>query len=292
MNLCKIPYDINIELVLSWLPEGSYRMEIKGQHKRNAYNDLMEVECTSDNTFLFHICRNGLYNALPEYLFHPLNRFSNLPPYEEKERFAEELEKQEHERVNATKFFEPLDLQLMLYRVMAREKLRNITETNSLLTEIIGDRLSEQQKKNRFIVRTVPFISHCRYIRGNKTLLTQMLRKVMMDEGMRVSLSNDIMMWKDESPRYADCLGYGLGGSYLGNVYDEKASMLEIEYWPEILDENFPHLLDELEEYRSFISDFFVAIEELLMFRLSKDGDIIILGDRGSLNYLNYNTNL
>lgn len=292
MNICNIPEDINAEVVLGWLPEGSFRMEIKGQHKRNAYNDLVEVECNSDNTFTFRISRNGLYNALPEYLFHPLNRFSNLPPLEEKERFAEEMEKQEQERINAINFFAPSDLQLMLYRVMGRQKLRHVTETNSVLTEIIGDQLTQQQKNNRFINRTIPFISHCRYIRGNKTLLSQMLRKVMMDEGIKVSLSSDIMMWRDEHPRYADSLGDELGDSFVGNVYDEGVTMLEIDYWPEMLDEKFPLLLDELEEYRNFVSDFFLSIEELLKFRLGKDDDVIILGEDEMLNYLNYNTNL
>ena len=267
-------------------------MEIKGQHKRNAYNDIVEVECTADNIVTFQIGRNGLYNALPEYLFHPLNRFSNHPPHEEKERFAEEMEKQEQERANAVNFFEPLDLQLLLYRVMARENLRHITETNSVLTDIIGDLLSEQQKNNRFIKRTLPFISHARYIRGNKTLLCQMLRKVMMDEGMKVSPCNRMMMLRDDSPRYADGLGVELGESYLGNVYDEEGIELEIEYWPETFDENFPLLLEELEEYRSFVSDFFISVEELLRFWLSKDDDMVILGDSDRPNYLNYNTNI
>lgn len=292
MRLSNLPSDINAELLFAWLPEGSFHIEIKGQHKRNAYNDFIEIETTSDDTFIFHIGRNGLYNALPEYLFHPLNRFSNLPAYEEKERFAEEMEKQEQEKDNAVKFFEPLDLLLLQYRVMAREKLRTVTETNSVLTEIISDRLSQSQRVNKFIKKTIPFLSDCRNIRGNKTLLSQMLRKVMMDEGLKVSLNSGMMVWKDKSPRYEDCLDGELGDSFLGNIYDENDITLEIDYWPEIIDENFPLFLDELEEYREFVSDFFISMEEILRFRLSKDSDVIILGDNVNPTYLNYNTNL
>lgn len=292
MRLSNLPDDINAELLLAWLPEGSFRVEIKGQHKRNAYNDFIEVESGVDNTFVFHIGRNGLYNALPEYLFHPLNRFGNLPQYEEKEKFAEEMERQEQEKTNAVSFFEPIDLLLLSYRVMTREKLRHVTETNSVLTEIIGDRLSDRQKDNRFVKRTIPFITYCRHIRGNRTLLTQMLRKVLMDEGMKVSLDNDMMTWIDETPRYTDGLDDELGNTFVGNVHDEETMVLRIDYWPETLDENFPLLLEELDEYRHFVCDFFVSVEAVLEFRLGKDGDEIILGDDGKLTFLNYNTNL
>ncbi len=292
IRIQNIPCDINAELIFNWLPEGSFRIALCGQHKRNAYNDLIDVESVSDNTFIFHIGRNGLYYALPEYMFHPHDRFCNLPPLEEQERFSEELEKQEHEKENAIRFFEPLDIQLMLYKVMAREKLRHVTETNNVLTDIIGDRLSDTQKSNRFIKKTLPFLTACRNIRGNKTLLTQMIRKVLFDEGMRVIPKNKYLVWRDENSRYVDSLGEDLGDTYLGNVYDEEAIVLEIRYWPETVDASFSALLDELDEYRRFICDFFISVEAVLAFCIGNDDNEIILGEEDIFNYLNYNTNL
>lgn len=292
LKLHNIPVDINAELIFDWLPEGSFRMSLRGQHKRNAYNDLVEIEKLSDDTFVFHLGRNGMYNTLPESMFHPLDRFSNLPPYEEKERFAREMAKQEQEKENAVRFFEPMDLQLMLYRVLVREKLRHVTETDSVLIDIIADRLTDSQKQNRFIKRTLPFLSACRDIRGNKTLLTQMIRKVMLDEGMRVTPKNDSLLWSDETPRYADSLGDDLGDTFLGNVYDEEAVVFEIRYWPETVDAQFPSLVQELDEYRRFVCDFFLSVEAVLSFRVYSDRDEIILGEEDVFNYLNYNTNI
>lgn len=292
MRLSNLPVDINAELLLSWLPEGSFHIEIVGQHKRNAYNDIIEIELSSDNSSVFHIGRNSLYNALPEYLFHPLDRFGHLPANEEKERFAEQLEKQEQERTNAFHFFKPLDLLLFLYRAKAREELRQVTDTDSVLTGIIGDRLTEKQKSNRFIKKTVPFLTDCRRIRGNKTLLSQMLRKVMMEEGMKVSLKSESLKWCDESPRYADSLDDELGESFVGNVYDEETVILDVDYWPETVDDKFPLLLEELEEYRIFVSDFFLSMEEILRFSLNKDSSPVILGEIDRPFYLNYNTTI
>lgn len=292
LKLHNIPVDINAELIFDWLPEGSFRMSLRGQHKRNAYNDLVEIEKLSDDTFVFHLGRNGMYNTLPESMFHPLDRFSNLPPYEEKERFAREMAKQEQEKENAVRFFEPMDLQLMLYRVLVREKLRHVIETDSVLIDIIADRLTDSQKKNRFIKRTLSFLSACRDIRGNKTLLTQMIRKVMLDEGMRVTPKNDFLLWSDETPRYADSLGDDLGDTFLGNVYDEETIVFEIRYWPETVDAQFPSLVQELDEYRRFVCDFFLSVEAVLSFRVYSDRDEIILGEEDVFNYLNYNTNI
>lgn len=291
-NLHNIPLDINAELIFNWLSQGKFRMSLRGQHKRNAYNDLVEIEQRADETFIFYLGRNGLYNTLPEYMFHPLDRFSNLPPYEEKEHFAQEVRKQEQEQENAMRFFEPLDLQLMLYRVLIREHISGVTETNKVLTDIIADNLSESQKSNRFIKRTLPFLVACRNIRGDKTLLTQIIRKVMLDEGLDVVRKCSSLVWKDEAPRYIDGLGESIDCTYVGSIYDEDAIILEIFYWPEKVDATFHSMLDEIEEYRNFISDFFISVETVMIFRVYSDDDEIILGEDDKYNYLNYNTNI
>ena len=111
--LKNIPEDINVELLLSYFPEGSCKVAFKGLHKRNSYKDIIETEEKSNGTFVFGIGRNSLYNSLPEFIFHPIDRFDNLPKAEEKERFAEEYQEQEQEIENAYKFFAPIDLFLL-----------------------------------------------------------------------------------------------------------------------------------------------------------------------------------
>lgn len=287
-----IPQDINVELLLSYLPQGSYRVAFKGLHRRNAYNDIVDIEQAIDETLHIGIARNSVYNALPEYLFHPIDRFNNLPHLEEKERFAEEIEKQAFEKESAHRFFAPIDLQMLSYRMMAREELKHVTERNSVLIDILCDRLTEQQRENRFIKKTIPFIPSCKYIRGNKTLLTLLLRKVFMDEGITIRPHICNKEFVDESPRYTEHLGDEMNSTYVGNVFDEMVMTYDVLYWPETVDKNFLNIVDEIEQYRIFVQDYFLSIEEILNFDISHDDPALRISDDETFNYLNYNTNL
>lgn len=293
VKINNIPQDINAELIFDWLHDNSFKIALNGQHKRNAYNDLVEIEHRPDDTLVFHLGRNGLYHSLPEYLFHPLDRFNNLSEGDNKEIFSEEIRKQEIEKENAVKFFEPIDLLLMIYKVRARRSLRNVTEENSLMIDILSDHLTDSQKRNRFIIKTLPFLSFCRNIRGNKTLLSLMLRKVFIEEGLKIDVVKDTLRWEDENPHYSDSLGEELGISFVGNVFDEDVYLFHIDYIPETIDAKFPSFLNEIEEYRLFISEFFISVEQILLFSIKgMDTDTIILGEEESYNYLNYNTTL
>ena len=286
------PADINIELLLSYLPKGSYKVAMKGLHKRNTYHDIIDVNTKPDGIMIVEVGRNSIYNALPEYLFHPIDRFSHLPHLEEKERFAEELEKQEKEIENAYRFFAPMDIQMLLYRIQTRERMRPYTETNSILYNILGDRLTKDQLQNRFINLAIPFLPSCKYIRGNKTLLTMFLRKVFMDEGLQIKVHDKSTECCDEKPRYEYSLGATLAETYVGNVFDELITTFDILYWPEYVDEHFLELVDEIEVFRSFIQDYFMSIEEVLHFNISHDDHALRLSDDEVFNYLDYNTNI
>lgn len=288
-----IPADINIELLLSYLPEGSFKLAFRGLHKRNSYKDIVDVEEKHNGTLLFGIGRNSLYNALPEFMFHSVDRFDNIPKSEEKERFAEEYQKQEQEKENAYKFFAPIDLFLLKLRVMVREQLNEYVDNNKVLIDIICDRLTEEQKSNRFIRHTLQFIPACKTIRGDKTLLTFLLRKVFMEEGLQIEKHHETVTYRDEKPRYADGLESILEESYVGNVFDEGTTIYDIHYWSEDdCNEDFLKFLDDINLYQDFVQNYFLSIEEVLRFNICKDEAPLRLSDDIVYNYLNYNTNL
>jgi hypothetical protein len=288
-----IPQDINIELLLSYFPKGSCKVSLTGLHKRNVYNDLLDIEENLDGTLLLNIGRHGLYNALPEFMFHPIDRFDNLPKLEEKERFAEESEAQEQEKDNAHKFFAPIDLMLLLLRMETREKLKVYTESDKIMIDILGDRITEEQKKNRFIRQIIPFLPSCKNIRGNKTLISFMLRKIFTEEGINIRVQDKIHEFYDPNPRYKAHLPANLDAFYVDNRFDEQVLTYTIQFWPEEeCNENFLQFVDEVETLRLFIQDYFLSLEQLLHFEIVKDEDPLRLSDEIKLNYLNYNTNV
>lgn len=286
----KIPQDINVELLLSYFAGECIKVSLNGLHKRNTYNDILDTEF-KDGTFLLNISRNSIYNTLPENLFHQIDRFANLHEGN-KDEFHEEADRLKHECENARSFFSPVDTLLLYYRMMTREELRNITESNSVLYDILSDRLTEEQRQNRFIKQTIPLLPACKTIRGNKTLLTLLLRKVFFEDGIVVRLKEREKVYHDEQPQYVDSLGKALDDTFLGNIYDELVTTFEVYFWPEIVDAEFLTLIDEIEMFRLFLQDYFMSVEEVLEFDIKHDDPALRLSDDNTYNYLNYNANL
>ena len=287
-----IPDDINVEVLLSYLQDGSYKVLFNGTHKRNAYNDILEIAEEGDNLMLT-LGRGSLYNNLPELLFHPIDRFDNLPAQNEKERFREEYEAQTAETKNARKFFAPIDLMLLKLRMSAREKLDIYATSDKVLMDILGDELTEEQKQNRFCRQILPFLPFCKYIRGNRTLLTMMLRKALKEENLDISIKEKPHETIDLIPRYNTRLGETLESLYVGNTFNESVMTYDIHYWAEEeCNEHFLRFIDEMETLRQFIQDYFIGLEVILCFNINHDSESTLLSDDISYQYLNYNTNL
>lgn len=288
-----LPPDINVEVLLPYYPTGACKVSFNGLHKRNTYGDIIDSEQMFTGALHFVVGRNSLYNSLPEYMFHPIDRFDNLPKYEEKERFREQIDLQEEEIKNAYLFFAPIDVLLLKLRTDAHSKIEPFAKEDIVLQQIIGDTLTPEQQSNRFIRQITPFLPNCKNIRGNRTLITLMLRKVFMDEGMRLEISRKTDTFTDSSPRYENQLDMELGACYVGNTYDDSFMAYDIYYWSDdVANEHFLEFIDEVEVLRGFLKDFFLSIEEDLVFNITHDDPPLRLSDEVFYNYLNYNTNI
>lgn len=288
-----LPDDLNVELLFSFYSKGYCKAAFRGLHKRNAYSDIIDIDHRDADSLLVSIARNSLYDALPEYVFHPIDRFNELPKSEEKERFAEEYEKQVKEIENARKFFAPIDILLFKLRMDVREHLLPYCESNKALIDIISDEMTQEQKDNRFIKQVMPFLPSCKNIRGNKTLMSMMLRKIFIEEGLIIDAHSADLEFTDSCPRYDYTLGSDLGNCYVGNTYNVPARVYDIHYWSdEECDENFLIFVEEVDQLRMFIQDYFMSVDEVLIFNISHDSPPLRLNDDIIFNYLNYNTNI
>lgn len=287
-----VPQDINAEVFLGFFPQGTFRVKFCGLHKRNAYNDILEIEKEQEK-FLLHLGRNSLYNSLPEFLFHSIDRFDNIPEKEKKQRFSEEYAKQEKEKEQAYKFFSPIDTLLFQLRLEVRERLNKYVESNTVIQDILLDKLTAEQRKNRFIKRTTPYISSCKTIRGNRTLITLLLRKVLAEEGLKINVKSKQTEFTNEEPRYGNSEGCEIGDVYVGNTYSESVITYSISYWSdEDCDEDFLPFVNDLEVFRQFVQDYFISVDSILVFDVSKDTSPLRISDTTLYNYLNYNTNI
>jgi len=293
MLLGNIPEDINVELLLAYFADGACKVKFSGLHKRNSYKDILDTKEERDRCLNITVGRKSLYNALPEFLFHPIERYGSLAKKEDRERFNAECQKQEQETEDAYRFFAPIDLLLLKLRMMIRERLWEFAETDKVLVDRQSDRLTEKQRRNRFIRQTVPFFPNFYQIRGDKTALTLVLRNVFLEEGLLMEKHDEIVRYSDDLPRYADGPGGVLGNVYVGNVYDEQTTLYDVHYWSDDdCDENFLQFVDEIEEFQSFVQDYLISMDETIRFIICKDEVPLRLSDDDIYNYLNYNTNL
>ena len=287
-----VPQDIDAEVLLGFFPQDTFRVKFCGLHKRNAYYDILEIEKEQDK-FLLHLGRNSLYNSLPEFLFHSIDRFDNIPEKEKKQRFSEEYAKQEKEKEQAYKFFSPIDTLLFQLRLEVRERLNKYVESNTVIHDILLDKLTAEQRENRFVKRTTPYISSCKTIRGNRTLITLLLRKVLAEEGLKINVKSKQTEFTDEEPRYGNSEGCEIGDVYVGNTYSESVITYSISYWSdEDCNEDFLPLVNDLEVFRQFVQDYFISVDSVLVFDISKNSSPLRISDTTLYNYLNYNTNI
>lgn len=287
-----IPQDINAEVFLGFFPQDTFCVKFCGLHKRNVYNDILEIEKKQDK-FLLHLGRNSLYNSLPEYLFHSIDMFDNIPEREKKQKFSEEYAKQEREKEQAYKFFSPIDILLFQLRLEVRERMNKYVESNIVIQDILLDKLTTEQRENRFIKRTIPYISSCKTIRGNRTLITLLLRKVLADEGIKINVKSKRTEFTDEKPRYGNSEGCEIGDVYIGNTYSESVLTYSISYWSdEDCNDEFLLFVNDLEIFRQFVQDYFISVDSVLVFDVSKDLSPLRISDTTQYNYLNYNTNI
>ena len=294
MNL---PPDLKAETLVGYIPRHLRDVVICGSHKRSAYEDIAGMTDDGNGRFIISLARNGMYDILPECLFHPVDRFDNLPANEYKKRFKEEYEQQQMEEEKARRFFQHVDKAVVELSAIVSE-LKYEDEVVHTLENIICDKMPLRYSQNRFVRRTKEFLPACCDLRGNEELLSLMLRKVLFDENIRLYSNRDYVSFSDSAPRYLCGLDDVTADNtdeevYLGNEFDEEMLIYHLVYWSdEECNDGFLAFVKEIEDYEDFLNDYFMSIECQLKFRISMQALPLRLSDDVFFNYLDYNTNL
>lgn len=287
------PEDIRIEVLLEYLTEESYIIQLCGLHKRNACKDLIKTDGASNGRQILELARMSLYNSLPEYFFHPSDRFSQIRGREMRDIFLEEVRRQEMEKKEAVAFFSPIDLAILNLNKEVYEDVLPLVSDNMVLHNLLGDKLTEKQRENRFIQKTIRFLPEAKNIRGNQTMLTLLLRSIFKEERLSLVPLEGNRLMEDPSPRYEDSVGGTIGEVFAGNQYETSVVGFLVHYWSdEVCDESFLQFVEDLETYRLFVQDWFMSVEEEILFYIEDNSASTRLSDTLTNSYLNYNTNL
>lgn len=290
-----IPLDIKAEALLSYLPRDKRSIELKGTHRRNAYEDIVDVIDDEGGIVNIAIARNSIYDILPECLFHPIDRFDNIPANEYKERFKEECERQQIEEDNARKYFQPFDNVIMELSTIITE-LKNDETYSHILEDIVCDSLPDIYRNNRFVKKTRVFMPMCRIIRGNKSLLTLMIRYILCDEHIRIYECHQQSLIKDTTSRYNYRLNDDTSSDnnfFLGNEFYEDITAYNIHYWSEEeCGQDFLTFVSDMEVFEDFLNDYFMSVETCLKFNITTTSLPVRLSAETFYTFLDYNTNI
>lgn len=293
--ILNFPIDIRAEALLNYFADIPHSVELCGPHKRNVYEDSLAVSVDEENRLLFSFARNGIYDIVPECLFHPIDRFDTLAINGDKDRIKEEIEEQKTEEKNAREFFARFDRFVLELGRLVQQVKDQYAERN-VLSDIIADSMPEKYLANRFVRRSVRYLPLSGKIRGDKSIMSFILRNVLLEEGLALVPTNLQRLYADPRPEYNSCLGVMDSEDenfYLGNEFEEEVTEFVIRYWNEDeCTETFLQFVSEMAVFEQFVNDFFAGIETVIRFSISTDSLPVRLSDEIYRTYLDYNTNL
>jgi hypothetical protein len=174
--------DIKAEILISQMDtQENLSVRMQGLFSRNYSEDLMSVVHEKDRTLLY-LSRNGIFHLLPEGLFFEETRLKSVRG----EYFEGKYDKFKKEKEKIKSFFQPFDTEYFKQSFELEKKLNAITECGNtvfiktFLNEPDIDTNNEYLSKIKILL---PFVS---YLRGNFTLLTNILKETLSVEKVEI----------------------------------------------------------------------------------------------------------
>lgn len=270
--------------------------EFAGVHERTAKGDALSVTVSSTKkrtTLKYKYSRDGLYHTLPEYLFHPLDRYSDTEG--DKEAFLEKRAAQKKTEADAKEYFHPFDKTLNELRILFQKHLNDsVLDNDAFIIDFIIEN-GQLNKNNPFIRACLPAIINLRAHRGTHSLLSTAL-KMAFGNGL-LSLSREfacvpVAIDKEECHI---CLDGSIDNLFCGNRFMDRTEVISVKYQTRITSqEEIETLTESVGEFRQFFRQWFLNSNQTLEIEFGDYSKPPVLNGTtsGTELYLNYNTQL
>lgn len=273
----------------------SYVYEFNGVSERTALGDDLNVNIKSKQNTIssikFTLKRDSLYHILPEYLFHPIDRY--LGTDGDTEEFEKRYKEQEEQKNKALIYFKPFDQHLQQLKITYQQYLnKNIFSGNHFFADFITDGY-EINLNNPYIKAVYLCLPWLRDFRGNDDMIRVALGYAFMGNSSidKICKESDIPM----SDNVPFCLDNFLGNLYCGETYKEKKCVWNVFFQTEIETEERLHLTRTwIKEFETFFSAWFLSLDDELRVDFGDKQAIPELSDSKSIKgvFLNYSTQL
>lgn len=268
----------------------------KGVHERTAKGDDLVVALqpsAKKTTVRYLLKRDSLYHILPEYLFHPLDRYANCDGDEEEFRKCRKAQKEMEE--NALRYFYPCDKVLQEERSSFQSFLNDrVLRNNTFIVDFIteGHRVN---RKNRFINNVYPCIKWLRAYRGVKRVIEVALRFAFGNSIAKYEVKFEEVRIPMDSKTCHYYLNETIDDLFCGNSYTDKGECICLAYQTLIMSQRQIEILQrDMDEFREFFQLWFLGLHQHLIITFGdyKKAAVMWVGTSDNDLYLNYNTQL
>lgn len=180
-----IKAEVLINLLLRFEQAVHYiRVVFEGNFKRNYLDDVHKIDKSNSTsnklTYTIYLNRDGIYDKLPEGLFHRIDRFVRLEETVDSKTFKEEFEAQKNEIIHSRKFFQPLEDEFFKKAVQIEAGYSNkITYPFKSLSEFFFKGINKFELNEMFSDQVISFLPYIPKIRGNIQKLRFFLMSVL-----------------------------------------------------------------------------------------------------------------
>lgn len=268
----------------------------KGTHERTAKGDelLISLQTSTKKLLVRYLLkRDSLYHILPEYLFHPLDRYANCEGDEEKLKKCRKAQKEMEE--NALRYFYSYDKVLQEERITFQSFLNNrILRNNTFIVDFIteGYRVN---RKNRYINGVYPCIQWLRAYRGVGRVIEVALRLAFCNSITKYEINiNEVKIPIDTEVCHC-CLDGTIDDLFCGNTYTDVEELISVSYQTPIMSQKQIEILQrDINEFKDFFQMWFLGLHQHLTINFGDFTKVAVMFTGTSNNdlYLNYNTQL
>ncbi|MHC1774109.1 MAG: hypothetical protein AB9834_01730 [Lentimicrobium sp.] len=227
-----LPTDISAEVVVNLLMKhglvlDDFQFIFDGSFKRNYLNDLHKVDKLSLHsrrpTYFVYLNRDGIYDKLPEGLFHRIDRFVKPDKSGELKTFKEEYEHQKNEIVSSKRFFQPIENEFFRKRVMREASLfENFTNPFRTIYRYFFSGKNRYDLSEEFTDGITSFLPAIRNLRGNLSMIRFFLISI-LQTNVRIDQCEALKSFPNSNPAISNTLGnFSMGKDfYLGNTFTD-----------------------------------------------------------------------
>jgi hypothetical protein len=239
-----LPFDIKAEVLIADLMENGlstdeFAVIPSGSFRRKYSTDIRKAEIISTapgvSLLGIHVNRNGMYDSLPEGLFHSAPE----KPLRETSEMSQESKRLKREEKEARTFFIPFENEIFLHRIALELAERRILRqfSDHLFEEISPEFWNfDKTLHPEYVSKLILLLHHAHQVAGNFDLTGRCLELVLDEKvNIRVHQPGKISGKQDNPPgQQGNLLGNGrLGMNFIcGDTWCDLMPKLEVRIGP------------------------------------------------------------